>query len=1156
VTIANVNIKKVLFRRGNTIQNDNYRGVFGEVSVDTEVGTLRVHDGAVVGGTRLATYTELTDVAVGNLDLTGYATTSQITAANTEIAKLRANITAANAAIVSNYNFLLSNAGIAHSEINGLRADITAANVAWTANAATQATAINLLNSNLTAFGSYANATFTGGGGGSNYSNTNVAAYLTGSITTGNIIPTTNAVFTLGNTTHWWKELYVGSNTIYIGGVPLSIDANQNLLIDGNIVQGGNVDAVNSNVAVIDANIGAYQRWANINAAVQTTTINTTNANIGAYQIYANANAAAQTIAINTINANVAAANAAIESVTAAWTANAGAQSTEINSLRANVTAANATIATLQTQVYSNVNTAAYLTGAITTGNITAANVTVENNAVVLGNLRVAGTQTTVNATTLSITDLWVTVADGATQASDAHGAGLRVDGALANIAYSSVSDSFDFNKPITANLRNTGNIVFSDGTFMTTSWVANAESQQTQINSIDANIGAYQIYANANIGTATTNISDLQANLGSYQIWANSAIDSVTVANLDNNGHQLTLNSDGSVTILNAISTQPGQYFIAASDTSTEMSWSNSVQAPNTGVYSGIGSGPTGTGISVANTDGTGTWVFKNWDFDMSGNLTVPGDILPAVDNTHDLGSASQRFRHLYVGPGTVYVGNAAIKTTATGNLILPGLTRAIASTAYAEEVYEEDDQEYSFATVPTVIDNARYSDLSGRVNGLSFTPAEYSVDQLDGEGYIDGITITSPGSGYSDQVDDLADQDMWATEVATPFTDFNANDWVQIPFRVNSRAGESEYDFNTGGGSGDTLTNGDWAASLNDTGSLSVDNTDDEQNYFTLTPIGNEDASYGLQIGIDNQVSWFFSNAGGITFPDDTVQTTAYTGGNGGGSGDRLTNGEYSLILDSAGKLSFPGNLVIDNGVISNLNSIDDGDLVVGSQIEVVLERTMITNQVTNSLGEGGPFLQTQSLIEVTAGNVTIGSQVTNGLGDGSGSLLAVASLLQTNASNVIIGYATLNSLEESTLQTLNSVEINSNNVLIGQRVTNLLNGNVTLDAFTGWEFSTDGNLTLPAGGDILNSNGQSVLTSVTVGNVASGAEGALWYNTEDGRTYVYALDTWIDASPAVVPGNMVGYGQDGNITLNEDARINYANGVSIINSVYGDS
>jgi hypothetical protein len=89
-----------------------------------------------------------------------------------------------------------------------------------------------------------------------------------------------------------------------------------------------------------------------------------------------------------------------------------------------------------------------------------------------------------------------------------------------------------------------------------------------------------------------------------------------------------------------------------------------------------------------------------------------------------------------------------------------------------------------------------------------------------------------------------------------------------------------------------------------------------------------------------------------------------------------------------------------------------------------------------------------------------------------------------------------------------------------------------------------------------DQTGGGGNVTVAPVTVGNTAEGTEGALWYNTEDGRTYVYALDTWIDANPPVVPGNMVGYGQDGNITLNEDARINYANGVSIMNSVYGDA
>ena len=1120
---ANVQIKKILVGRGNTTVASNYSGVRGEITMDTGLNTLRIHDGTTVGGTRLATYAELANVSVGNVNLSGYVTTAQITAAN--------------------------------------------------ANAAVQATSINSINANLGAFQTYANATF----GTSSYSNANVKSYM--AAFDGNVIPSANVTYSLGTSTHQWKDLWVSNNTIYIGNVPIRISGNTLLINGQEITAAANLDVVNANIAAANLAISAVTSAWTANAATQATDIDALRANITAANVAWQANtgtlAGSITSNYNTLIANAAAAHSEIDGLRANVTAsnvsvaslqsNAGTQQTQINAINANVGAANSAITTLQTQVYSNTNTAAYLAGNVTTGNLT-----VSYNAVVLGNLQVNGTQTTVNTATLNVTDLYITVANGAINSAAANGAGLRVAGALANIAYSSVSDSFEFNKDVTV-----GNLVFGNNTRFFNNNVTLPNGQGFNWKFYDPMIGSDTVNLYMNGLTTGYDSWALTTGNGTNSWVLDSSTQEFYLFNGSGTDGKLVFGTAANANTASAsdieLKSTSGNVFIRANAEPwtfredgnlilpTNMNFSTSPAVSGTGIVFGDGSYQytAWTGASVSQLV-NGVYTVN---LDSTGNLTVPASILPTVDNTQDLGSATQRFRHLYVGPGTVYIGNAAIKSTTAGNLILPGITRAIASTAYAEEVYEEDDQELTFTTVPTVIDNARYSDLSGRVNGLSFTPAEYSVDQLDGDGYIDGITITSPGAGYSDQVDNLADQDMWATEVATPFTDFNANDWVQIPFRVNSRAGESEYDFNTGGGSSDTLTNGDWAASLNDTGSLRLDNTDDEQNYFTLTPIGNEDASYGLQISIDNQPGWFFSNAGSITFPDDTVQTTAYTGGNGAGSGDRLTNGEYSLILDSAGKLSLPGNLVIDNGVISNLNSIDDGDLVVGSQIEVVLERTMITNQVTNSLGEGGPFLQTQSQVEVTAGNVTIGSQVINGLGDGSGSLLAVASLLQTNASNLIIGYATLNSLEESTLQTLNSVEVNSNNVLIGQRVTNLLNGNVTLDAFSGWEFSTDGNLTLPAGGDILNSNGQSVLgnitvTPVTVGNVASGAEGALWYNTEDGRTYVYALDTWIDASPAVVPGNMVGYGQDGNITLNEDARINYANGVSIINSVYGDS
>jgi hypothetical protein len=450
----------------------------------------------------------------------------------------------------------------------------------------------------------------------------------------------------------------------------------------------------------------------------------------------------------------------------------------------------------------------------------------------------------------------------------------------------------------------------------------------------------------------------------------------------------------------------------------------------------------------------------------DGTGNLTVPGDILSAVDNLHDLGSATNRFRHLYVGPGTVYIGNASIKSTATGNLILPGLTRALASSAYAEEIDDRGDQSYSFGTTPTIIDNAQYSDLSGRVTGLSFTPAEYSVDQLDGEGFIDGITIDSRGSGYSDQVAELAQQNMWATETADPVNNFVGSDWIQIPFQVRSRAGETEYEFNTSGG-----------------------------------------------------------------------------------SSDRLTNAEHSLILDSDGKVSFPGNLAIANGVISNLNNTN-GDSSEGSQIEVALERTLINNQVTNSLGEGGPFLQTLSQIEVTAGNVTIGSQVINSMG-GNSSSLAVASLFQTTASNVIIGHATYNLLEESTLTTVNLVEVNSGNVLIGQRVTNSLLGNVTLDAFTGWTFGTDGILSIP-GAITLDANSQS--TQISISPNGEGAAFLQIPNTTTANIDNTRLANTLGNVTIETGAGQWTFGNTGNLTLPPDSGINFANGVNILSTVTG--
>ena len=46
----------IQFRRGTTAQHGSFTGLVGEITVDTDLDTLRVHDGSTAGGTRLAKY--------------------------------------------------------------------------------------------------------------------------------------------------------------------------------------------------------------------------------------------------------------------------------------------------------------------------------------------------------------------------------------------------------------------------------------------------------------------------------------------------------------------------------------------------------------------------------------------------------------------------------------------------------------------------------------------------------------------------------------------------------------------------------------------------------------------------------------------------------------------------------------------------------------------------------------------------------------------------------------------------------------------------------------------------------------------------------------------------------------------------------------------
>lgn len=1506
---ANVQIKKILVGRGNTAVSSAYSGVRGEITMDTDLKTLRIHDGVQTGGYVLANRdyvaAYVANAALGNVDTSTFATTSNL----------------------------------------------------------------NAFGANLGAFQTYANATFTGGGAGT-YSNANVVSYL--SHVAGNVIPSANGVYSLGDSTHWWKSMYIAGQTIYIGGVALSMGANGLTSDRGFDLASANATSLTSGNIISGNVVSDGFFFANGVSLLSTVAGTYSNANVvaymGSFYTYANAtystvaNAGTQATQINSINANVTAANGAIttantgmksyvDAVTTAWTANAAAahseidglraniiasnatvasnystflsnaaaahseidalrsniiasnsavvsnyntllanaatQATDINALRANITAANAAIAglqtgsgfattaqlaanilatnsaivtantgmksyvdavttawtanaatqsaaiaTLQTQTYSNVNAAAYIDGGIMitagpinftasppaysspgiqwingfqsrmygnaevatympaySGNLTPGNLTVSTNAVVLGNLRVQGTQTTVNAATLTVNDLWVTVANGAVQASDANGAGLRIAGALANIAYSSTSDSFEFNKAISV-----GNI--KNGSY---TWTFGADGSTTLPNGAKLNNGTTGQFATDNQATASLDLRDTQGagfytngdgftlrsngmhnwifgtdasltlpgtlkatrfnnvsggqtitidpdnsntafikiagfddggerveisnqfpnsnglyfytetgtfrmyqtqlgfpdgtwqttaytgpTYGNTQVaeylpvfggnisadivrpaqtayginenptsnnvfwsyvqqdtntaqvavgWTANVVGggSYTVTNVEINGpfRYITLSNvaltlayraginfstpaqawhfgtDGNITlptnwnfmacpavqttgitfgdgtfqttaaapfdrlqaagnqvvlngaelvIPNTIRTQTGQYYLAQSDTSIEVSWANSVQNINTNVSSAYFADATGVSFGTYRTDGTGNWVPKLVSMDFAGNLTVPGSIIPTVDNVYDLGTPALRFRHLYVGPGTVYVGNAAIKTTATGNLILPGLTRAVASSAYAEEVEDTGDQTHSFTTTPTVIDNARYELLTGG-QVSSFTPAEYSVDALDGEGFIDGISIdrVNRGVGYAGDVAALAEQGMWATEAADPINNFNISDWIQIPFRVRSRAGESEFEFNTGGsGTGDITFDGHTISSTDNVVNIDASEYAQIQSNNNYIWVDNS----GAHIEVSNGGTFEFERVGGITrlrLPEggDIVDFlgTSVLGGGSGGVVERTVNYPKGETGDTAGTLALTpdDNLYIciaDYAAVQAVEydqepasenydkaqSINGTDMVftlaVGEDptLDTLMQYLTLPStdwQISGNATDG--YVRDCVAEQRDAGHWTFTWQYVSGQDNTSFSQGDQFSLYYTAQPDIWqlvntggTGLGNLN-ITDSTIEsdnTNNFVNMDVDNagwMRLGtynsdklQLITDYAGAN------NAWEFGANATLVLPVGGDILDSNGASVLGSGGLTTITGEQVGYILTLTQDANSATPSIDS----------------------------------------------
>ena len=185
----------IQWRRGTTAQHANFTGLVGEITVDTDLDTVVVHDGSTQGGHRLAKYSEVVAAATGDI---------------TDV---------------------VAGSGLSGGSVSG-------------------SATLALDYENLT----------------------------------GNLVPSANNTYSLGNVTHVWKDVYVGPGSLYVNGqkvlednsgtIQLSADANQNLSVlttgsgDIEMTAGGAIQ-LKSDIAVSNGKIlssaGGLKLGSNVN---------------------------------------------------------------------------------------------------------------------------------------------------------------------------------------------------------------------------------------------------------------------------------------------------------------------------------------------------------------------------------------------------------------------------------------------------------------------------------------------------------------------------------------------------------------------------------------------------------------------------------------------------------------------------------------------------------------------------------------------------------------------------------------------------------------------------------------------------------------------------------------------------------------------------
>ena len=929
ITYSNVAVTSVFLKRGNTIQNDRYLGLTGEVTVDTQAYTLRIHDGIGTGGHVIQSIPDLSNVASSilpsaNVTYSLGSPTQQwkdLFVSNNTIYMGGTPLSINSSGQLTVGGNLVTGGGTSYSNVNTAAYTQTMGYTNYSnVNATSLITSLGLTN--------YSNvnvAAYTQTMGYTNYSNVNVAAYTQtmGFQNYGNVnvsaLITTNGLTNYSNvnlTAYLGGAVTIGGNltingNLFINGNSTTINAN-NLIINDNIIYLANANPANSldigfaghftatryqhTGLVRQATSGQWQLFSNV-VAEPSATIDFTNAiyddirvgNITSPTITGiNANVAAANIGIigyidqaNTIqSAQVGAANLAI---TAANVGLKGYVDLANTIQSGQVGAANLAITTANTAMkgyvdsqtfYSNARVATYLqygniANISAAGNITASYF-IGNGALLTG-IAASSNYSNVNVATylptyagnianirLGVAGV-LTFADGTTQTTASTGGGSS----YSNVNVAAYLGANYYITSNTANLStyawasnvttaNTGVVGYVDLantiqsnqlTAANTAWAANAALQQSLIGNLQASA-----YSNVNLasylaGNVTVGTISLTGNVNANNLVGSAANTTITAGTFVS-----TFNNAGNVILPNV--------YVSGNVTANYF----------------LGNGALLTGIVASGSTYGNTQVAQYLQVGNIANVSVAGN----VTATYFLGNGSQ-----LTGISSSY---SNVQTAAYLNTQGYNLYSNVNVAAYLGA--NPQPGTYSNANVASYLPT-----YSGNISANITHGSRYWTFGTDGKLTLsDRTTYISNGTLHNDGAVEMSSPAQVAlhfnsgnvqanTALASEVWIYGSQDGAGID--IYNNAGVKSWSFTPTGKLtfAGTLTNG---ATFDGNDFIAAPNSFVEfAGYTGNTYVGLDNDSVFIQTNWNTAgKQWTFANTGNLIFPDNTVQTTAYTG------------------------------------------------------------------------------------------------------------------------------------------------------------------------------------------------------------------------------------------------------------------------------------